>query len=233
MVEQDYEDDVIQTLEDSQLSEADKIRALHTKGFSRKQLIDEFAFPKTSVYRVLPVHPEKGKDEAKEGWNDGLPVVRKVGGGMEVVNPEVVLRRYTDGSADDEIELRGMMKLRAAMLMVMDLVNILKGEAEADARRVEPILKLMKETREEQDAAAMRAKASSMDIAQEAAEGVASRIVAHLDRKKPDIATTQDPMKGFMARAAETIWDRMVGVMFGGAQGGQANLPPEWQDLRK
>jgi len=46
------------------------------------------------------------------------------------------------------------MKFRAAMLMVMDLVNIQKGSAEADAKRMEPILRLMKETREEQDAAA-------------------------------------------------------------------------------
>ena len=44
----------------------------------------------------------------------------------------MVLRRYTDGSIDDEIELRGMMKLRTAMLMVMGLVSIHEEAAETD-----------------------------------------------------------------------------------------------------
>jgi len=51
---------------------------------------------------------------------------------MEVRNPEVVLRRYTDGSIGDKIEVRRMMKLRAAMLMVMGLVSIHEEAAEAD-----------------------------------------------------------------------------------------------------
>jgi hypothetical protein len=62
------------------------------------------------------------------------------------------------------------------MLMVMDLVNVQKGSAEADARRLEPILRLMKETREEQDAAAHRAKESNMEIADKAAYETANQL---------------------------------------------------------
>ncbi len=86
---------------------------------------------------------------------------------MEVLNPEAVLRRYTDGSIEDEIELRGMMKLRVAILMVM--VTIQKEAAEADARRIRLVLDLMKEAREEQDAAAKRAGASNIEIVGRAA----------------------------------------------------------------
>ena len=49
-----------------------------------------------------------------------------------MLNPEVVLRRYADGSIEHEIELRGMMNLGAAMLMVMGLVSIHEVAAAAD-----------------------------------------------------------------------------------------------------
>lgn len=65
----------------------------------------------------------------------------------EAINPEALLRRYSDGSYEDELELRGMVKLRAAMLMVMDLINMRKADAEAFALEVKPVLDLMKETR--------------------------------------------------------------------------------------
>ena len=112
---------------------------------------------------VLP----RGGEEKASGQ---FPVMRKMGGGMEMIAPEAVLKQYMGGTPEGEVELRAIMKFRAAMLMVMDLVNIQKGSAEADAKRMEPILRLMKETREEQDAAAARAKASSEDIADRAAQ---------------------------------------------------------------
>jgi len=100
-----------------------------------------------------------------------------MGGGVEVMSPEAVLRQYMGGGTPEEqLELRAIMKFRAAMLMVMDLVNVQKGSAEADARRLEPILRLMKETREEQDAAAQRAKESNLEIADKAAYETASQL---------------------------------------------------------
>jgi len=49
-------------------------------------------------------------------------------------------------------------------------------DAEADARRMMPILSLMKETREAQDAAAQRAKASNEEIADRAAYETANQL---------------------------------------------------------
>ncbi|MBC8477327.1 MAG: C2H2-type zinc finger protein [Dehalococcoidia bacterium] len=145
-----------------------EIRSYLGQGYNFEELTKRFSFSPRSVRREM----EKFVRPASEQDNH-LPVTYKQ---SEVINPEAVLRRYTDGSYEDEIELRGMMKLRAAMLMVMDLVNIQKGEAEADARRVEPILKMMKEGREEMDAAARRAKDSSMEIADKAAYETANQL---------------------------------------------------------
>jgi len=98
---------------------------------------------------------EQEEAKEKEKLNGQFPVVRKMGGGMEAIAPEAVLNQYMGGSTPEEqLELRAIMKFRAAMLMVMDLVDIQKSSAEADAKRLMPILALMKETREEQDAAA-------------------------------------------------------------------------------
>ncbi|MDD5703439.1 MAG: hypothetical protein PHU23_15500, partial [Dehalococcoidales bacterium] len=93
-------------------------------------------------------HPAESEESRS---NNEFPIVRKAGAGMELIAPEAVLKKYMGGTPEEEVELKAIMKFRAAMLMVMDLVNIQKGTAEADARRMEPILRLMKETREEQD----------------------------------------------------------------------------------
>ena len=215
MAEQDFQEEVAQILENDKMDKADQIRLLHDMGFSREQLIKELGFASSTVYRVLPACPEKKeKEAAKESWNDGLPVVRKMGGGVEMIAPEAVLRRYMDGESEQQ-ELRGMMKLRAAMLMVMDLVNILKGEAEADARRLEPILKLMKETREEQDAAAQRAKASVTEAATQAAEETASRVATYFSQKKSEAASS--PMEGVLARVMETTLTNLMSRLFPGS----------------
>jgi len=119
---------------------------------------------------------EQEEEKEKEKVNGQFPVIRKMGGGMELIAPEAVLRQYMGGTPEGELELKAIMKFRAAMLMVMDLVNIQKGSAEADAMKMEPILKLMKQTREEQDAAAHRAKESNLEIADKAAYETASQL---------------------------------------------------------
>ncbi len=158
-------------VEEEEVTQSEQIQRYLKQGFTLRQLTDKLGFKATTVRQemVKLIAPEGEKVVEEAAVNDGIPMTRKVGSGMEVLNPEAVLRRYTDGSIEDEIELRGMMKLRAAMLMVMDLVSIQKEAAEADARRIRPVLDLMKEAREEQDAAAQRARASNLKIADKAA----------------------------------------------------------------
>jgi len=217
----------------SEEGEAEQIRSYIRQGYTLQQLVSRFGFKETTVRqemaRVIPPEGEKVA-ELEASPSDGIPVTRKAGSGVEVINPEAVLRSYTDGSPEDEIELRGMMKLRAAMLMVMDLVNIQKEAAEADAKRLKPVLDLMKETREEQDAAAARAKASSMDIAQQTAHQTALEMANFIDQKIPKVEPPKDMSQMFTKRI-DRMWDMMEHMqtqrMFPGYEAGK---PPEgWE----
>jgi hypothetical protein len=86
-----------------------------------------------------------------------------------------------------------------------------------------PIIKMAQEMRQAEGQAAEVA-------AREAARETAAQVAAYFDQKKPDIATTPDPMAGFLARAMETMWNSIVGRVLGGAPGGQIQLPPGWVD---
>ena len=151
------------------------------------------------------------KDDEK---TDGqFPVMRKMGGGVEVIAPEAVLRQYMGGTPDGELELRAIMKFRAAMLMVMDLVTIQKGSAEADAKRMEPVLRLMKETREEQDAAAARAKASSEDIADRAAQATAGQLFGAVSQNNAQVTGALDQIKQMVGGKSDDPFTRIVSMM--------------------
>lgn len=174
-----------------------QVKELKEQGLSQREMAEQLGVPRSRVQAALKeLNPpdeskalvpaekmreiireelKRAREEDKE--DEGrFPMVRKWGGGVETVAPEAVLRQYMGGTPEEESELRAIMKFRAAMLMVMDLVNIQKGDAEADARRMMPILSLMKETREAQDAAAQRAKASNEEIADRAAYETANQL---------------------------------------------------------
>ncbi|MBN1189179.1 MAG: C2H2-type zinc finger protein [Dehalococcoidales bacterium] len=159
-------------------SQAEQIRTYLKQGYTVKQLTGQFGFKETTVRQEVAkiIQPEGDIIEEKPKEEMVWPIIRKMGGGAEVIAPEAVLRQYMGGTPQEELELKAIMKFRAAMLMVMDLVNVQKGTAEADAKRMEPILKLMKETREEQDAAAQRAKDSNAEIADRAAYETANQL---------------------------------------------------------
>lgn len=182
-------------------------------------------------------HEEEKEDEGR------FPMVRKWGGGVETVAPEAVLKQYMGGTPEEEVELRAIMKFRAAMLMVMDLVNIQKGDAEADAKRLMPILSLMKETREEQDAAAARAKASSEELADRAAHETAgqlyevinqnnARITDSINQIRQAMGGKEDNPLGQLLNSMQSLQQmmQMFGIVMPGMQpaqdGGQTG---QWQ----
>jgi hypothetical protein len=211
-----------------------EIRSYLSQGYNFEELTRQFGFSPRSVRREM----EKFVRPALEQNN--MPVTYKQ---SEVINPEAVLRRYTDGSYEDEIELRGMMKLRAAMLMVMDLVNIQKGEAEADARRVEPILRMMKEGREEVDAAARRAKESNVEIAERAAYDTASqlsqvisqnnaRITDSINQVRQAMGGKEDNPLGQILNSMQSMQQmmQMFGISMPGMPGqASGGAPAPWQ----
>jgi len=193
----DSDEKVTRILEDETLSDMDKIKTLYQMGFNRKQLIEELGFSRSLVYRTLPVKPDKKGNEVQERF---MPVTVK---GTEVVTPEFIMQRLADGNNDWQLRLEGMMLLRAAQKMVREDVEIMKGQAEADAKLIEPVLKVMQEARAEQDAAAERAKQSSAGMAQEAAAraaaGVGAQIMPEVEAIKTQImAKGENPMASMM-----------------------------------
>ncbi len=151
------------------------------------------------------------EEEAKTRGD--FPIIRKMGGGVEMIAPEAVLKHYMGGTPDGEIELRAIMKFRAAMLMVMDLVNIQKGSAEADAKRMEPILRLMKETREEQDAAAARAKASTEEIAERTAQSTASQLFGAISQGNNQLNSSIEQIRRIIAGQATDPFSQVVSML--------------------
>ena len=247
------------------------VKALKEKGLSERKIANELKVSKSKVHDTLQkLQQEENSSESlpeerlrsiireelkaahdaeeeeakeKENANGQFPVIRKMGGGVEVIAPEAVLKQYMGGTPEGEVELRAIMKFRAAMLMVMDLVNIQKGSAEADAKRMEPILRLMKETREEQDAAAARAKASSEDIADRAAHETAGQLLGALSQNNAQVSGSLEQIRQMLAGKSDDPFSRLLSMMqsmqqmaqmFGmplpgmvaGAPGGQGGFQP-------
>jgi len=220
--DRDHGEEVAAILENDQLSEADRVKALNDLGFSRKQLIEEFNFSRSLVYRVLPVKQEEGQDRAD---NMKMPVVVK---GTEIITPEAIMHSLVDGSRDWELRLEGMMLLRAAQRMVMDDVQIMREQAKAEAELLKPVLEVMKEARAEQDAAAERARGSVAEAAQEAA----ARLAGHFDQRlshledRAGAGEASHPMEGMFTRVMEPMLKNMVNRMFGGGQQAPAQREP-------
>ncbi len=208
-----------------------RIEELLDEGYTPVQIEKEWGFPHSTVrkYARKKITPRgKGKEEGNsEGDIPMLPMVLKAGVGQEVISPEGILRYYflSDGDAGAWM-LKGMMLLRAAQLMNLTDVEIMKGQADAQARAIKPVLDVMEQARRDMDAAAQRARESNAEIAEAAAAGAAARAVMRIDEKfselkqqKPDIAQAPDPMKGLMARTMETIMNQLTGQMLGGQAG--------------
>jgi hypothetical protein len=228
-------------------SQADQIRSYIKQGFTVKQLNKQFGFSESTIRQELAklVKPEgEAIDDKAKHQDNAWPIIRKMGGGAEVISPEAVLRQYMGGTPEEELELRAIMKFRAAMLMVMDLVNVQKNTAEADAKRMEPILRLMKETREEQDAAAHRAKESNVEIADKAAYETAAQLSQVISQNNARITESINQIRQAMGGKEENPLGQvlnsiqslqqmmgMFGITMPGMAGAQGGGPAaeQWQ----
>jgi len=212
--------------EDSQRS---RIEELLDEGYTPQQVEKQWGFPHSTVKRIAKkkITPEGMIKQDSGGGIHVLPTVLKAGGGHEVISPESILQSYllSDGDAGEWM-LKGMMLLRAAQMMVLTDVEIMKGQADAQARAIKPVLEIMEQSRRDMDAAAQRAKDSNVEVATRAAAEVGGRAMdwmedkwSQMQRQKPDIAQAPDPMKGLMARTMEMLMNHVTGMMFGGAVG--------------
>jgi hypothetical protein len=219
----------------------ERIRILMGQNYTPRQIKDTFGYAPRTVDQVAAefIKPEGLPQVEEEAAEAGLPIKLKDGKG-EILSPEAVYYRLvaSDG-IDGERDFRALMRWAASIEMVQRMTQIRKGEAEAFTEMTKPMLDMMEKSREELDAAAARARESSMAIAEAAAAGAAARATMRIDERfnefkqqKADIATVQDPMKGLMARTMEGIMQRIQGMMFGGQGGGQVGPTPGLVDKR-
>jgi len=206
----------------------EQIERLLDEGYTPVQIEKEWGYAHSTVRdvvkkRIIPLgNPGNGKSGMPQ-----MPMVLKAGAGQEVISPEAILQGFllSDGDAGAWM-LKGFMLYRAAQLAVMTDVEIMKGQAEAQAKAMKPILDVMEQARKDMDAAAQRAKDSSLEVATRAAAEVGGQAVGWMDEKfnqmqskKVDIAQTPDPMKGLLARTMEMMVNQITGQMFGGQAG--------------
>ncbi|MDD2672507.1 MAG: hypothetical protein PHW43_08865, partial [Syntrophales bacterium] len=124
-----------------------------------------------------------------------------------------IMQRLANGSQDWHLRLEGMMLLRAAQKMNRDDIEMVRMQAEADAKLIEPILKLMKETREEQDAAAARAKASSEEIADRAAYETATQLSQVISQNNARITDSINQVRQEMSGKKDDPLSQLLGMM--------------------
>jgi len=215
----------------------EEVKKLKEQGLSERKMAERLNISRTQVRNALQdikreesgddsVHDDKLRSiireeldrargsEEEEGKRKGdFPIMRKAGGGTEVTSPEAVLKQYMGGSEAELVELKAIMKFRASMLMVMDLVDIQKGLAEADARRMEPIIRLMQQTREEQDAAAARAKASSEEIATRAAQATAGPIYEAIGQNQVQVNSSLERIKQILGGQSNDPFSQLMSMM--------------------
>jgi len=206
----------------------EQIERLLDEGYTPVQIEKEWGYAHSTVRDVVKkkLIPAGNPENDKSGM-PRMPMVLKAGAGQEVISPEAILQGFllSDGDAGTWM-LKGFMLYRAAQLAVMSDVEIMKGQAEAQAKAMKPILDVMEQARKDMDAAAQRAKDSSLEVATRAAAEVGGQAVGWMDEKfnqmqskKVDIAQTPDPMKGLLARTMEMMVNQITGQMFGGQAG--------------
>ena len=120
------------------------------------------------------------------------------------------MQRLANGSNDWHLRLEGMLLLRAAQKMNRDDIEMVRMQAEADAKLIEPILKLMKETREEQDAAAHRAKESNVEIADKAAYETAAQLSQVISQNNARITESINQIRQAMGGKEENPLGQML-----------------------
>lgn len=223
-----------------------KIDELLDEGYTPVQIEKQWGYPHTTVRyvarkRIEPKGQAGENNHTKQDNPPVLPVVLKAGKGEEVISPEALMQGFMlpDGEMGEWM-LKGMMMLRAAQMMVLSDVEIMKGQADAQAKAIKPVLDVMEEARKDMDAAAQRARESNIEIAEVAAAGAAARAVGRIDerfeeiaKQKADIATVPKPFEGMFARTMETALDNLTKRLFGGGGQQEASLPPTWADKRK
>ncbi len=147
-------------------------------------------------------------------------------GRYDVLTPEAVLQELRLQDGDYKV---GFVDGIAMLLLAARLNQEL---ATTQAQAMTPMIQMLQTLREEERQAAERAKASSYDIAHEAAEEAASRVVGYIDQKLPKGPPPKDTSELFTKRI-DKMWDMMDHMMEQRMFPGEPNKPPEGWEFEK
>jgi hypothetical protein len=145
-------------------------------------------------------------------------------GRYDVLTPEAVLQELRLQDGDYKI---GFVDGIAMLLLAARLNQEL---ATTQAQAMTPMISMLQALREEERQAAERAKASSLDIAREAAQDAVGGVLGYLDQKIPKGPPPKD-MSEMITKRIDKMWDMMDHMMqqkmFPGYEAGK---PPEgWE----
>jgi hypothetical protein len=216
-------DEKVAAILSGDFDDADKIRQLHQLGFSRRQLIEELDFSKSTVYQTLPVRPEnKGSEAKSEVTRTKGHELMKIGS-KDMIPPEQALRdiRLQDG----EYKL-GFTDGMGTLIMAARYNQIL---AASQAEIIKSQVDIMREAKEGTREIATEAAAA-------AAAGVFNRLSPELQSLKASVGGQSDNPFGrmlSMMQSAQTMMQifgmPMRGMMPGGPPGSAPGAQQPWQ----
>ncbi|MFH1087240.1 MAG: C2H2-type zinc finger protein [Chloroflexota bacterium] len=210
----------------------DSIRGLKSRGLDARQIKD-LGYKRQTVDDVFLEDIVPAGQPEKGGYsdNDEYPVVTK---GTEMITPEGILKRLTNGSLEWGLRFEGMMLLRAAQRMNRDDIEMSKMQADSYAAMIKPTLEMMEKNRDAQDAAAARARESSIEIAERAAFGVAqdmkrsfSAEMQELKAALPGKPDEMNPMAKMIFSAIQPHMGQLLGQAFSSLTGHRPGAQPQ------
>jgi len=215
------QEQVRRILEDKSLGEYDRIRAIYKLGFSRKQLQEDFHYPKSSVYDAVPVEPEEKDRDKGEEQPKSVSLMKM--GTRDMVPPEQALSsiRLQDGEYK-----KGFVDGMGTLIMAARYNQILSA-SQADIVRGQ--MEIMRESKE---SGVEMARQASLTTGQE----IAGRLFDFMEQrfpKKVDIASVPNPFEGVFARAMESTIEGFTKKLLGVPPEQGSGLPPGWSDNRE
>lgn len=145
-------------------------------------------------------------------------------GRYDVLTPEAVLQELRLQDGDYKV---GFVDGIAMLLLAARLNQEL---ATTQAQAMTPMISMLQALREEERQAAERAKASSLDIAREAAQDAVGGVLGYLDQKIPKGPPPKDTSE-LITKRIDKLWDMMDHMMESQMfPGYEAGKPPEgWE----
>src|SRR4030042_82115 len=192
----------------------------------RRDLIDNEKIPRGTVDRVRGDMRKNGELPPTDANGSLVSLKRQFPqrmGRYDVLTPEAVLQELRLQDGDYKV---GFVDGIAMLLLAARLNQEL---ATTQAQAMTPMISMLQALRAEEAQAAERAKASSYDIAHEAANSAISGVVGYLEQKIPKGPPPKDTNELFTKRL-DKMWDMMDHMMEQKMFPGQPGKPPEgWE----